>query len=75
MRILLPVLLAPRLCQVAGEVFGPNNHDLIDAWNLCVRYFDRKRRLAAFVLDDEVPVYPDAGAIIHRAKVQHDPFM
>ena len=71
-RFHLPILLAARFCQILRVVLGPDGNSLWPAvvengCNVC-----GERSVSAFVFDDKLTVYPDAGAVVYGAEVEEN---
>src|SRR6185503_8537774 len=73
MRFELPVLFAPRLCEIERIVLSPDDDGQLRRTILKRRQIDGERRIAAFVSAGGVTVAPDARRVIDGPEMQEQP--
>ena len=70
MRVKLPILLAARLGEIRWDRLRPDDHTSAALRGEVFGDVRGKRRVAALVLGDFMPVHPDLGGVIDRAEMQ-----
>jgi hypothetical protein len=73
MRARPPVLLAPRLRQVAGQIFGPDDDHLLLAADQQRGDVCPKRRVATLVIHRVPAVDPHRRPVVHGTEVHQQP--
>ena len=73
-RLLLPILLAARLLEVARIILRAHHHDLIDTIDEQMANLGGKGCVPTFMLAGELAVHPYRRAVIDRAEMKDETF-